>query len=1243
MRTLQSHAAFSSIVRKRGKNMRTHLYCSVLFSVAAVFCFFAPELAPGSVPPQGGNAAQIELQHDNLRYARSLANADVGEPRTVRLIYFLPNDQDFRAEVVQRMKDEIRRLQTFYREQMQAHGHGARTFRVETDAQGEPEVHRVDGQRHNRYYQTRDIADKTLAEIGELFDVNVNVYLIVIDNHGPRIGPLFGVAGYGLNFNKTAGYALLPGEFEFEVAAHELGHAFGLHHDFHDDAYVMSYGEEREELSACSSNFLAVNPHFNPGVPVDDVIYDHEKQQLSNAENFLELLNADRRLYPTVELVSLQEYPKGAASVSMQLNINDSNGVHHALLYVKTEAPHDAAGFPEVVLCRQLAGAKNAAVQFDYDGVIPSSGSGSLSDPTIHPVWIEAVDIHGNVSTRYVRLYEATPGHLATFTEHEEQVHSLAFSSQGNILASASYDNSIILWDIEMRRKLGVLHDAASFREAPTSLAFSPDGKTLAVGTIGATVMLWDMVTRTHIDTLVGHADTLWVTCVAFSPDAKTLASGSEDQTIRLWDVMTRSSVATLEGHEHRVWSLAFSPKGNLLASGSHDGIVELWNIETEKNIATLDAHTRSIRSLSISHDGRTLASGAADSSVKLWDIQTEELSASFGDPSNALQHAAFSPAGDILAIGLWDIKLLDLESGAHVATLGIQGQLDTLAFSRDGKHFAATTWDGFTPTIELWDTSTWTSLGNQPVPDASLRKALRISLGKETGAAITQDDLAILTTFTAENASIFALTGLEFATNLKGLYLHENNITDISPIAGLTNLHTLFLSRNEISDIAPLARLTNLASLHLYDNNTISDISPLKGLTNLTTLFLTNNTISDLTPLSALYNLEQLYLAGNKVSDTSALAGLTNLTTLHLAVNSISDISPLVANSGLGEGDTLLLRINPLNYEAVNSHIPLLQDRGITVSFDDRTPTTLQPISGDEQKGTASAPLTDPFVIEVRDEHGDVFEGVPVSFSVPEDSGRLSITNTMTDADGRAQSVLTLGGRDGTISVTVSAAEIGKRVTFTVVSESIPPQLPADVNGDGVVNVLDLMLVAQGFGAYTKAADVNGDGVVNVFDLLQVAAAIGDGRAAPSAYPQTVGQLSAADVAGWLAQARGLEIGDANFQRGIRFLEQLLAALTPDETALLPNYPNPFNPETWIPYHLAEGAEVEIAIYDVQGALVRRLALGFQAPGYYADRERAAYWDGRNESGEPVASGVYVYHLRAGGYAASRRMVIVK
>ena len=199
-------------------------------------------------------------------------------------------------------------------------------------------------------------------------------------------------------------------------------------------------------------------------------------------------------------------------------------------------------------------------------------------------------------------------------------------------------------------------------------------------------------------------------------------------------------------------------------------------------------------------------------------------------------------------------------------------------------------------------------------------------------------------------------------------------------------------------------------------------------------------------------------------------------------------------------------------------------------------------------------------------------------------------------------------------------------------------------MNQDGAVNIEDLVLVARQYKQTGEnSADINGDGVVNIEDLVLVAAALDNAAAAPASNPQVFEMLTVADIEGWLLQAQGLALTDAMSQRGIIFLEHLLAALTPKETALLSNYPNPFNPETWIPYHLAHAADVTVTIYDTGGMPMRRLDLGHQSAGYYTARSKAAYWDGRNERGESVASGVYFYQLRAGDYTALRRMVIVK
>lgn len=197
------------------------------------------------------------------------------------------------------------------------------------------------------------------------------------------------------------------------------------------------------------------------------------------------------------------------------------------------------------------------------------------------------------------------------------------------------------------------------------------------------------------------------------------------------------------------------------------------------------------------------------------------------------------------------------------------------------------------------------------------------------------------------------------------------------------------------------------------------------------------------------------------------------------------------------------------------------------------------------------------------------------------------------------------------------------------------------DVNRDGIVNILDLILVAQQLGQRVSAdspVDVNGDGVVNIFDLTLVARGIG-GAAAPSSH-----DLDFATIEAWIAEARLADDGSTVFQQGISNLQNLLTTLIiPDETSLHANFPNPFNPETWIPYELATPVEVVLTIYDTNGGTVRRLDIGHQPAGIYQSQGRAAHWDGRNERGEFVASGLYFYTLKAGEFTATRKMLIRK
>ena len=202
------------------------------------------------------------------------------------------------------------------------------------------------------------------------------------------------------------------------------------------------------------------------------------------------------------------------------------------------------------------------------------------------------------------------------------------------------------------------------------------------------------------------------------------------------------------------------------------------------------------------------------------------------------------------------------------------------------------------------------------------------------------------------------------------------------------------------------------------------------------------------------------------------------------------------------------------------------------------------------------------------------------------------------------------------------------------------------DATKDGKVDINDLIAVARDYGKTgARSTDVNNDNRVDIKDLTEVAKAVNPNFAAP-AITQGVPTLpfTAQEVQQWIQDAKAQRI-DAD---GIAMLEQLLTVVLqqvnpPKETALFANYPNPFNPETWIPYQLAKPAEVTVSIHAADGKLVRTLELGQFPAGAYQDKDRAAYWDGKNEQGESVASGVYFYTLKAGDFSATRKMLIRK
>ena len=510
----------------------------------------------------------------------------------------------------------------------------------------------------------------------------------------------------------------------------------------------------------------------------------------------------------------------------------------------------------------------------------------------------------------------------------------------------------------------------------------------------------------------------------------------------------------------------------------------------------------------------------------------------------------------------------------------------------------------------------------------------------------------------------ISGLSTLAKLPKLQEIDICGGEISDLSPLANATGLKALSFAGNEIGDLSPLTNLTGLTHLNL-ENNEISDISPLAGLINLTSLDLENNDILDFSPLDALpegihiiwHNNPGFTPAAPKIegpwlwmiAPTDGMSGSKaaasgrdflseisggEVTELAIATeaaeagepvgNKVWTIGKLSRRGGNNIND--MVNATALGVGDINHHVAY---GSITLESLSQQQTTMFVGSGDAVKVWLNGALVHSKFVD-RDAN-DYQEDFPVILQ----EGTNILLVAVYEGEGWWSGFFGFG--------------VGAEFTVNLPGPSILVERPrvADINEDGKVSILDLILVARDFGRIKlidPRTDINGDGKVNISDLILVAQSMDTeaGNAAPSAVAMN-GPISPAVIQAWIAQARIENDGSLAFQRGIASLQRLLAVLMPAKTALLANYPNPFNPETWIPYQLAEPATVSLHIYAVNGVLVRTLDLGHQPAGVYQQRTRAAYWDGRNQLGEPVASGVYFYRLTAGDFTATRKMLIRK
>ena len=805
----------------------------------------------------------------------------------------------------------------------------------------------------------------------------------------------------------------------------------------------------------------------------------------------------------------------------------------------------------------------------------------------------------------------------------------------------------IWLYDAETLQVQGLLHDPYPDVH---SMSYSPDGKILAIGYWEGTIKLWHVHTSELFITITpdpsayywDETEKIWrhtfsrfrreIISVSFSPDGNILAAGIGNGTIELWNTNKEGLHRILEGHNETIdnpvkMRVSFSNDSSTLASTSKYSEVHLWDVATGDLRKTLGEQSWGAQSVSFSPDGNTMATYNHAGTLHLWDVATYALLKTFENPPELINHInsdaniTFSPDGSTIitltydtvshkqALYLWDVStgtLRDILRGPYF-------WVEYMSYSPDGNTLVVTTDRG----IFLWDVATGEIrdrlVGNVLNPHTAISPdGKTLATGRLLWDISTGTLRNSLEGFLGRIGSL-SIKNVSFSPDGNTLAIAEFNSVMLFNVATSELMHTLTGHVGRPQDVTSISfspDSSTLATGSAYDF-----IDPVeKG-----ELFLWD------------------VATGQQKMNFSKYRG---------NVYSLS-FSPDGTTLAAGTDDALHL-IDAKTGEIFNT-FPKKSGIVYSLSF---SPDGKTLATGSDDKvrlwNVATGTLNTTFDRIFKEQMPTIRS---VKFSPDGRTLAASIYDTVHLWDVATNDIKAiLKGHVGDV-YSVNFSPHGNLLTSGSVDGTVllwevrgANQLKEDINDDGVVNIQDLVMVAVQFGQTGDSkADVNGDGVVNIKDLVLVAAAFGNVPAASTLQHYAHKYLTPVIVQQWIEEAKQWNLTNATSRRGIAVLETLMTALTPKRTTLLPNYPNPFNPETWIPYQLAKRVDVSISVYSADGKLVRTLKIGEQAAGVYASQNRAAYWNGKNEVGEVVASGMYFYTLKAGDFTATRKMLIRK